>query len=342
MRLQRLLPFLFLFFPALMLAGASHADEVELANGDRISGRIVSKAGNELVINTEYAGDIKLRWDQVKSLRTTVPVTVLTAGGDLLNGAQLSAGHADKVDVTNAGTAGHVQRDEIAYINPTPEQSGNGVSYSGRVNLSASFVRGNAENDRVYGDGSLNARAKGHAWGLGMKVDRRKDRGVKTAQQWLLDGNYDHFVNDREFIYARTSLEQDKIKDIQLRTTAGAGYGWQLYETGTTRLSLRTGIDYVNVDRINGADSDYPALGWGVRAAHWLFDRRAELFHDQDGFWSLADTEQLTIRSKSGVRLPIAAGLTASAQLNADWERTPAQGRKAVDSTLLLGLGYAW
>lgn len=342
MRLQRLPPFLALFLPALMLATASHADEIELANGDRISGRIVSKAGNELVVLTDYAGEIKLRWDLVKSLRTTSPVTVLTAGGDLLNTAQLSAGAAGKVDVTNASTEGRVKREEIAYINPTPEQSGNGVSYSGRVNLSASLVRGNSENDRVYGDGSLNARARGYAWGLGMKVDRRKDRGVKTAQQWLLDGNYDHFVNDSEFIYARTSLEQDKIKDIQLRTTVGAGYGWQLYETDETRLSLRTGMDYVNVDRIDGEDSDYPALGWGVRAAHWLLDRRAELFHDQDGFWSVRDTEQLTIRSKSGVRLPIAAGLTASAQINADWERTPAPGRKAVNSTLLLGLGYAW
>lgn len=342
MRLRRLQPFLALVFPALLLSAPSHADEIELVNGDRITGRIVSKAGNELVISTDYAGQLRLRWDLVKSLRTSEPVTVMTSGGDLLNSAQLAASDADKVAVSNPGTEGKVKREDIAYINPTPEQSGNGVSYSGRVNLSAAFVRGNAENDRVYGDGGLNARAKGYAWGLGMKVDRRKDRGVKTAQQWLLDGNYDHFVDERRFIYARTSLEQDKIKDIQLRTTVGAGYGWQIFEDEQTRLSLRTGMDYVNVDRIDSPDEDYPALGWGVRASHWLLDRRAELFHNQDAFWSVADTGQLTVRSKTGVRLPIAAGMTASAQVNADWERTPAPGRKAVDSTLLLGLGYAW
>jgi putative salt-induced outer membrane protein YdiY len=342
MRLRRLPPLLALFFPALMLSAPGHADEIELTNGDRITGRIVSKAGNELVVRTDYAGELRLRWDLVKSLRTSEPVTVMTAGGDLLNSAQLAASEADKVALSNPSTEGNVKREDIAFINPTPEQSGNGVSYSGRVNMSAALVRGNAENDRIYGDGALDARAKGYAWGLGMKVDRRKDRGVKTAQQWLLNGNYDHFVNERQFIYARTSFEQDKIKDIQLRTTVGAGYGWQIFEDEQTRLSLRTGLDYVNVDRIVSRDDDYPALGWGVRASHWLLDRRAELFHDQDGFWSIADTQQLTIRSKTGVRLPIAAGMTASAQLNADWERTPAPGRKAVDSTLLLGLGYAW
>lgn len=342
MRSHRLPPFLVLFFPALMLNTASRADEVDMINGDRISGRIVSKSGNELVINTDYAGELRLNWDQVKGLRTSEPVTVMTSGGDLLNSAQLSASEPKSVEVSNASTDSSVKHDDIAYINPTPEQSGHGVSYSGRVEVSAAFVRGNSDNDRVYGDGALNARAKGYAWELGMKVDRRKDRDVKTAQQWLLDGNYDHFIDDRHFIYARTSLEQDKIKDIQLRTTVGGGYGWQLYETEQTKLSLRAGLDYVNVDYITDVDEDYPALGWGVRASHWLFERHAELFHEQDGFWSIADSERLTIRSKSGVRLPIAAGLTASAQLNADWERTPAPGRKAIDSTMLLGLGYAW
>lgn len=342
MRLRRLPHCLSIVLPTLLGAPPASADEVLLANGDRLSGRIVSKAGNELVIATEYAGEVRLRWDQVTSVRTDEALTVLTRDGDLLNKAQLSPSAPDKVEVSSATGSAPVARDDIAYINPTPEQSGNGVSYSGRVNLSAAMVRGNSENDRVYGDAGLNARAKGYAWGLGMKVDRRKDRGVRTAQQWLFDGNYDHFVDDDNFIYARLSLEQDKFKDIQLRTTTGAGYGWQLYNDDKTRLSLRAGLDHVNLDRVAGMDEDYPAAGWGVRASHWVLDRRAELFHDQDGFWSLSDADFLTIRTKTGVRLPIAGGITASAQLNADWERTPAPGRKATDSTLLLGLGYVW
>jgi hypothetical protein len=34
--------------------------------------------------------------------------------------------------------------------------------------------------------------------------------------------------------------------------------------------------------------------------------------------------------------------LNASLQLNVDWEHDPEPGRDATDSTLLLGLGYAW
>lgn len=342
MRLRRLQHCLSFFVPALLCAPPLHADEVVLTNGDRLSGRIVNKAGNELVVETSYAGTVKLRWDQVQSLRIDKPATVMTSDGDLTREATLQTTATETVTVAKDTGSRTVKQEDIAFINPTPEQSGHGVSYSGRANVSAALVRGNSENDRVYGDAVLNARAKEYAWALGMKVDRRKERGVKTAQQWLLNGNYDHFISDSRFLYGRTSLEQDKFKDIQLRTTVGAGYGWQLYNDETTRLSLRTGLDYVNLDRVAGMDEDYPALGWGVRATHWIFDRRAELFHDQDGFLSISDPDFLTIRSKTGVRLPIAGGITASAQVNADWERTPAPGRKATDTTLLLGLGYAW
>ncbi|MEK7884279.1 DUF481 domain-containing protein [Methyloversatilis sp. NSM2] len=342
MRLRRLPHCLSILLPALLGATAASADEVQLANGDRLSGRIVSKAGNELVIETTYAGTVKIRWDQVTVLRTHEPLTVMTSDGDLTRQATLHSTDADRIAVSKDDASRTVKQHDIAFINPTPEQSGHGVSYSGRANVSAALVRGNSENDRVYGDAVLNARAKAYAWELGLKVDRRKDRGVRTAQQWLLNGNYDHFIDDDNFIYSRLSLEQDKFKDIRQRSTVGAGYGWQLYNDETTQLSLRTGLDYVNLDRMAGEDEDYPALGWGVRAKHWILDRRAELFHDQDGFWSIADPDFLTVRTKTGVRLPIAGGITASAQVNADWERTPAPGRKATDTTLLLGLGYAW
>lgn len=50
----------------------------------------------------------------------------------------------------------------------------------------------------------------------------------------------------------------------------------------------------------------------------------------------------MTLRSRTGVRVPIASGINASVQVNLDWEREPAPGRKSTDTTLLIGLGYEW
>lgn len=327
---------------ALCVAASAYADEIRLANGDRITGQIVRKVGNDLVVDTDYAGRLTLRWDQVSTLQTDQPLTVMTRDGELSDEAQLGSRSEVALDIGSAAGTRSVRPEDIAFINPTPEQSGRGATYRGHANVSASLVRGNSENERIYGDAGFNARARDYAWGLGVKVNRREERGIRTAQQLLVDGNYDRFIDPRHFLYGRSSLEQDRFKDIRLRTTVGAGYGWQLYDDDRTRLSLRTGLDYVTLDRRVGMDEDYPALGWGVRASRKVFARGAELFHDQDGFLSLSDPDFLTIRTRSGVRLPIAGGMTASAQLNADWERTPAPGRKPTDTTVLLGLGYVW
>jgi hypothetical protein len=50
----------------------------------------------------------------------------------------------------------------------------------------------------------------------------------------------------------------------------------------------------------------------------------------------------ITLRSKTGLRMPLILKVNGVAQLNVDWESRPAPGRAPVDTTLLLGVDYAW
>jgi hypothetical protein len=40
--------------------------------------------------------------------------------------------------------------------------------------------------------------------------------------------------------------------------------------------------------------------------------------------------------------MPLLQRISASVQLNVDWERRPAPGRHSTDTTLLFGVNYAW
>lgn len=122
----------------------------------------------------------------------------------------------------------------------------------------------------------------------------------------------------------------------------GAGYGAQLVDAPRVSASLRGGVDYVVVERSVAEDERYPALGWAFKAEASPWGERLRAFHEHEGFWNLHDSTQLFVRSKTGVRMPLVSRLSATAQLNVDWERRPAPGRKATDTTLLLGLDYAW
>jgi len=287
------------------------ADEVRLANGDRISGEVKGKAGGKLIVMTSHAGEVALDTAQV--------VSVTVVGPD--------------------GTAREVALADIAAVDAPPAD---GTAYAGHATVSAAYTSGNTESERLYGDAELTARTTRYRYSLSGKVEQREDAALGDNTAWLAAANYDHFFDARRFGYARTSIEHDEAKDLDRRTALGAGYGVQIVETARAELSMRAGLDYVTVERLAGPGEEYPAAGWGVKARFRPRGPKLELFHEQDGFWNLEDTDAVVLRSKTGLRMPLVARINASAQLNLDWERRPAPGRASTDRTLLLGLDYTW
>lgn len=301
---------------------------MQLRNGDRIRGEVVSLSEGRLRLRTDYAGEIALRTSEVVALSTSRPVTVMRAGMRApLRGTLQPLYGARVLLVTAEGAAHELSLDEIAYLNPRPWESGVGVAYSGRVALSASYTRGNTEDEEFHGESELDARAREYRYALSAAADRRE-----SATAWRGGASYDRFLAERRFAYTRASVEHDRPKDIERRASLGAGLGADLSDF----LSVRGGLDYVALERYAGDDERYPALGWGVKA------RYDPWFHEQEGFWNLEDTGSVSVRSKTGVRFPVWQRLGLRAQLNLDWEREPAPGRKSTDSTLLVGIDYAW
>jgi putative salt-induced outer membrane protein YdiY len=318
-------------FASAGLAGPARADMVVMQNGDRVSGTVKHKAGDTLTVETDYAGTLELRWSQVKSIQTDAPVETVVEGEPA---SALSWFAGDESDP---------RLDRIVYINPSAEEWGHRYAYRTRLNLSGSWTSGNSRTDRGQADGELTARSRDVRWILSGKARRESVSGEETASSWLGTLKRDHFLVDpSHFIYARASLERDRFKDIRLRSTLGGGFGWQLVDSEITKFTLGAGLDAVTTRRIAAADERYPALGWDVRLSHWLGAKAVELLHEEEGFWNLHDTRQVTLRSRTGMRVPVAKGMVANASLNVDWEREPAAGRKPLDATLLLGVGVEW
>ncbi len=59
----------------LLLATPSLADQVVLKNGDRLTGSITKSDGKQLVIKTDYAGDVTVKFDAIQSLRPQATLT---------------------------------------------------------------------------------------------------------------------------------------------------------------------------------------------------------------------------------------------------------------------------
>ena len=345
------------------------ADTVTLHNGDRLTGRILHMSPSTLTFETTWAGELKIPRYEVRGIETDKPIRVLRErapgtetvmmkpgqpGQVLLVGAGDRAGPAGAVQPEDmvppsagAGAVAQVQPPRetvplarLRYLNPKPEESGEGVSYQARVSLAGASARGGTVSDRLYAEGDLGARALDWRYALNGKFLRERDAEGTSAANWLLSGNVDRFLSDQSFLYARGSAEHDRFRDISRRMSLGVGYGRQILQTERTALSLRGGPEMIYERNLAGDTDTSPALGWGLNFSHRLDTLSAEFFHDQRGYHSFGGDTAWSVRSRTGLRVPLASGLTASLQLNLDWDDDRAGSGS--DRTWLVGLGYTW
>lgn len=328
-----------LLFLTVFFLQAARADQVMLANGDRLTGKVISKADDTLTFETEYAGKIKIRWKDVVSVTTDKPVTVMSVDGKLQKG-RLERTASGGLELVSDDGSHALHLADMSNINPPPHVAGTGVTYNGRVTLLASASRGNTDDGRLYGEAALRARAKQYNYGVEFNAEQKQESGETTAQNYWLAGRYNRVIDEKRFAYVRSSLSHDEFTDIRLRGTVGAGLGWNFFHTEKKTLSVLGGLEYVATDRSTGVSEQYPAFGWGIDYRQWVWADRLELFFNQYGFTTLVSRGDTSYKTKGGVRIPVGSNLTANAQINYDYESNPGPGRDTTDVQLLLGLGY--
>lgn len=348
------------------IAGTTHADQVILKNGDIISGKVVTKSGDTLTFNTSYAGEIKISWKEISTLSTDRPVATLLDDDSYLNTSLLPAERgAVRITARNdngkaATDSGGNGKDEasfdeadiqnetyglndILYINPTPEESGRGYRYSGRANLAISDTSGNSKYQQLHVDAEIQKRARDWRYTVGGEVNRAKDQDTTSVSNRRFYGSYDSFFTRTDFLYAHGALEQDRFRDIRRRSVIGVGYGYQVYETETTKLSIKGGPDLVSVERYEAPDEAFGALGWHVDFTHKMTRLSSvpiEIFHIQDGYRGFNSDGDILLKTRTGLRIPLNKDFVATAQYNLNWENNPAPDRGRTDRQLMVGIGY--
>jgi len=332
-----------------------HADQVLLNNGDRLTGTVVRKEGDQLVLQTAYAGELKIAWAHVAEVRTDEPMSLILSDQTIVQASVIGAAStprataAESEDAAEPPQARPVEKadsilavDSIAYINAGPGIDLLGVRWKGRVSIGASGHRGNSDIDNLHIDGEAVARLQRERYTLNAVLDRGKDRNVVTQQNSRLSGKYDLFMDRTWYGYGLLTIEEDRFRDIDRRITLGAGLGHQLIEDERTNLSVEGGLNHVRTDFGLAPDENYPAARWALKFDQRLFGTELRLFHSHELISDLQASERTFVLSQTGLRVPLWQGLLATAQLNVDFDNAPAAGKAKADRTYLFTLGYHW
>jgi len=87
-----------LFFAIPMLA-----DQITLKNGDRLTGSITKSDGKELVIKTDYAGEITVKFDAIQGISSPGDLHVSMSGGKTAVGPVTTSGETVVVATKTTG-----------------------------------------------------------------------------------------------------------------------------------------------------------------------------------------------------------------------------------------------
>lgn len=325
----------YLLLSACLIAPLSplvHADVLVLTNGDRLTGTAVKKAGDKLVFQTPYAGELKIDWAEVADLQTDSPVTVVLDDKRKLQ--------ADRF--TRTGDEGAVATSRVAYVNPPPEAGGDTLEASGRINVGLSQSSGNTDTQTYHLDAETILRKARDRLTLGAVYNEASDSGQQSVSNATLKAKYDHFISERWYGYANSRLHRDKFRDLKLRRELGVGLGHQFYDRPDLKLALEAGLSHINDDYYQATDDSGASFRWAANYEQKLWAQRLTLFHNHELTVPVNDSNDFLANAKTGLRIPVANGLNTTVQVDADYDNRPAAGNDELDLLYLFTLGYNW
>jgi putative salt-induced outer membrane protein YdiY len=316
----------------LLLAAPAAADQVTLTNGDRITGTVDSLGGNTLTVATPH-GQLKIPWGDIASLVIEDPILV-TVGDAAPAEVRIAAGDAAGRVMLNPG--GSVELIQIvALTRPIPP-----LSFTGGANAGMMTTGGNTDVNSLRLDGDATIRQAANRYTASAVINRAKDRGLETAENWNTSFNYDRFLTPRLFVNANSIFTNDKFRDLDLRTALGAGLGYQVIDTPLVKLTANGGLGWVNENFDIAEDDSYTAARESAGLDIAIVPDRLSFFHQHDGYFGVTGEDNLFVKMKNGVRLGLLGGLVTTIQHDLDYDRSPAPGRKNTDRTFALTFGY--
>jgi putative salt-induced outer membrane protein YdiY len=255
-------------------ASATLADQIILKNGDKITGTIVKKDGDSIIIKTESAGLITIVWSAVERIVSDAKLNITLADGQLIKGKLESENNKVSVQTDNAGTVA-VEKDKINIVRSDAEQAnfeaeqerlrnpGLGDLWNGNADIGYSMTSGNSRTSTFTAGiraARETSRDKISVYVNAIKAgNSTSGRSVSTANALWYGARYDVNLSKKAFAFGSADFEHDRPQKLRIRSSFGAGLGYRAIRNERTQLDLFAGAAYTlayytNNTRTKGAE----------------------------------------------------------------------------------------
>jgi putative salt-induced outer membrane protein YdiY len=331
------------------LVSNSWADQVNLSNGDRVTGKLVKKDGDNLTVKTDLMGEVTIPWKSVASVSSQESVTVVLKTGQSLVGPVSVDAKEEKVEVATATSreSAHLS-DLVAIRNEETQKQYERMEKPGLLDLWASSI------DLGMSGAKGNARTKTFSIAVRASRETRTDKTAAYFQQIyssaLVDGvsaataeairggwSYNRNVKPRLLWNLFNDYEYDRFQDLDLRVVLGSGLGYAMIKQERKRLDLLGGAAY------NHEEFSTPLIRNSAEA-YWGDDftykptRIAELQQRLRVFHNLSDPGSYRINFDMSVVMNLNSWLAWHLTLSDRFLSEPVAGRQRNDVLYTTGL----
>jgi putative salt-induced outer membrane protein YdiY len=312
------------------------ADEVVLENGDRLTGTVMRVEGGKLILKSEYAGEISIPVEKVKTLAMDGPAEVHLSSGEVIKGKiKITEGGRVAVEPTPEREATSFDWKKVASVNPPPQK------WKGNINVGASTQSGNTDRKSAAVGAEATRRTDQDRFSLRFLFNYAEDETDVTSRNTFGAAKYDYFFTPKFYGYLAIDLLNDKFKDYRLKTAVGPGVGYQIWDDPVKSLGVEAGLSYIWEDHYVGEDVDYPAARLGADFRWNIF--KFLTFTDRLVVYpNLRNGGDYLLRNEAALISPLGSGWALRLANIWDRDSDPPPGFDKDDFTTILGLQYAF
>ena len=344
---------------------ACFADQVTLKNGDRLTGTVVKSDGKTLVLHTDAADDVTIKFDAIDQITTEKDLHVSLKGGKTVVGPVTTSDGKIEVATKSAGTV-EAPKEEVTLIRNDAEQAAYDKSlhpglmhgWNGGANVGFSVARGNSQTENLAlafnaAHPTLNDKITIYATSI---YTNNGLASPSTVANLVTGGlRYDRNLNPKVFVFVAADFMSNALQFLDLRGVYGGGFGYHAIASDATTLNILGGINYTHETYSNGlllvpANPPAPAIfqSYGITNRFAALTLGEELTHKLGkstvitqnlGFFpNLQQTGEYRMTFNFGTVTKISKWLGWQNQFGDIYVSNPPNGAKKNDVLLTTGL----
>ena len=310
-------------------------DVIDLDDGSRIVGRIEKIIERKVYIKTDFSETLEIDMAHVVNLSSDSPLFVAFTSGKKVYGTIQQNQEQTMIHTPEGGLLIEEDVPAAAWMKGQPDPlAPEKRKWRYEVGLDLAGKTGNSE--RIGIGGKINSFRQGphDLLLIYLKGSYAKDDGNTTDQRIVGGADYEESLGQRLSWYARSEVENDKIKDITLRPSAALGYGYYFIKKSYQSLRGRAGISY-RYQSISGGESE-SSFGPDFEIYHMFqFDDRWRLTTDITYMPSVTNFSDYLFYHESAFEIPLGGTDKWKMQVGVtnEYDAEPAPGKENLDTT---------